>query len=157
MNNGTIEPLGWVEVERAKEPNAKLTVNFEYLGYPCSLELEGGSLDLIMKLPEIAKRLERADAERPGRAFAGAEGVAMPRSGSKVPLSALSQREYEVLVRTVNGKTYPQIGLELGITEKTVSTFITRIRVRLGIDDRYGLIWYAAEHGLLEDRETRRE
>jgi DNA-binding NarL/FixJ family response regulator len=63
---------------------------------------------------------------------------------------ALSDREYQVLRRIGSGQTISQIGRELGLSVKTVSTYRGRILEKLGMHTNAELMRYAIENGLLD-------
>jgi DNA-binding CsgD family transcriptional regulator len=51
-------------------------------------------------------------------------------------LSALSKREAETLSWVAKGKTNSEIGLLLGITEKTVEKHLENVYRKLGVENR---------------------
>lgn len=63
---------------------------------------------------------------------------------------ALSEREYEVLVLTVQGYSSREIGERLIISAKTVDTYRQRVMQKLGLNHRVDLVQYAVSHGLLD-------
>lgn len=65
---------------------------------------------------------------------------------------ALSDREFEVLVMITSGKTLKEIGVDLGVSPKTVSTYRARVLAKLGLDSTAALIKYALEGGLADER-----
>ena len=65
----------------------------------------------------------------------------------------LSEREYEVLVLTVQGYSSREIGERLFISPKTVDTYRQRLMQKLGLKHRADLVQYALRHGLLESVE----
>lgn len=60
----------------------------------------------------------------------------------------LSDREYEVLRLLVAGRTISDIGGELSLSVKTISTYRTRLGEKLGIRSTADLVRYAIEHSL---------
>lgn len=62
---------------------------------------------------------------------------------------SLSDREYEVFTLLANGKTVGQIGLELNLSVKTISTYRTRILEKMGVTTNSELTRYALDHELL--------
>jgi two-component system invasion response regulator UvrY len=64
--------------------------------------------------------------------------------------NALSDREFEVMCMIATGKTVKQIGEELFLSEKTVSTYRSRILEKMGMKNNAELIHYAIKHGLVE-------
>jgi DNA-binding response OmpR family regulator len=65
-------------------------------------------------------------------------------------LSTLSQRESEVLNLVFEGKTSQEIGNQLGISDKTVRVYRSRIMQKLGVDNLADLIRTAMKQGLLK-------
>ncbi len=51
-------------------------------------------------------------------------------------LTTLTPRELEVLESAARGHTNAQIALDLGISRKTVETYMSRIFVKLGVRNR---------------------
>lgn len=70
-------------------------------------------------------------------------------------LEALSDREHEVLVLTVQGYSSREIGERLFISAKTVDTYRQRLMQKLGLSHRADLVQYALRKGLLEAPEAR--
>ncbi|MFN8564865.1 MAG: FAD-dependent oxidoreductase [Anaerolineae bacterium] len=65
-------------------------------------------------------------------------------------LESLSEREYEVLILTVQGYSSREIGERLFISAKTVDTYRQRLMQKLGLNHRADLVQYALRKGLLE-------
>ncbi|MCO5974916.1 response regulator transcription factor [Actinoallomurus soli] len=69
---------------------------------------------------------------------------------------ALARREVETLRWLAAGLTHRQIARRMALTEATVSTYVKRIRSKLGVGNKADLTRKAFELGLfLEDGETR--
>jgi len=64
----------------------------------------------------------------------------------------LSDREYQVFRMIAQGKTVTEIGTELMLSVKTVSTHKTRLMEKLKLANQAELVRYALEHGLLDDQ-----
>ena len=62
----------------------------------------------------------------------------------------LSDRELEVLRALAAGKTVKEIGVELALSEKTVSTYRTRLLEKMQMHSNAELIQYAIREGLVE-------
>ena len=62
----------------------------------------------------------------------------------------LSNREYEVLCKIAEGKNINLIAEELFISEKTISTYRSRILEKLNMSSNTELIRYALKEGLIE-------
>lgn len=64
------------------------------------------------------------------------------------PVSALSDRELQVLRMIGAGKSVKQISNELSLSEKTISTYRTRLLAKLGFARTAELMRFAIERGL---------
>jgi two-component system invasion response regulator UvrY len=70
---------------------------------------------------------------------------------SQRPLhDALSDREMQVLVMIGSGKQVTDIAQELNLSAKTVSTYRSRILLKMGMETNAQLIRYALQHSLVE-------
>ena len=61
----------------------------------------------------------------------------------------LSDREYEVMLGIANGKRIRELASELDLSEKTVSTYRSRILRKLGCASNAEIVQYALSHNLL--------
>lgn len=62
----------------------------------------------------------------------------------------LSDREYEILRMIASGKTVSEIGEELSLSVKTVSTYRTRILSKMNMKNNAEITRYAIENSLLQ-------
>ncbi len=62
---------------------------------------------------------------------------------------ALSDREYEVMLGIARGKRIRELASELTLSEKTVSTYRTRVLRKLGCASNAEIVEYALNHDLL--------
>ncbi len=62
----------------------------------------------------------------------------------------LSERELLVLRHMRRGESNAEIGLHLGIAERTVKSHVTQILAKLGAPDRAGAVARGFDLGLLE-------
>ena len=91
-----------------------------------------------------------------GGAFISAEVAerlaqdAMPNAEGP-PHRTLSDREYQVFLLLVNGRTVTEIATELHLSAKTVSTHKARLMEKLGVENNAELIHYAVRHRLGDD------
>ena len=68
----------------------------------------------------------------------------------KLPHEILSDREYQVMHMIASGKTVKKIADELFLSEKTISTYRTRILEKMNMKNNAELTHYAIKHGLVE-------
>jgi DNA-binding NarL/FixJ family response regulator len=71
-----------------------------------------------------------------------------PLDSIEDPLDRLSSREREVLQLVVEGKSSPEIALQLHLSVKTVETYRYRVMQKLNISDLPSLVKFAIQHGL---------
>ncbi len=69
---------------------------------------------------------------------------------SGLPHETLSDREYQVLCMIASGKTVKQIAAELALSEKTVSTYRTRILEKMNMQSNSELTHYAIKLALVD-------
>jgi DNA-binding NarL/FixJ family response regulator len=62
---------------------------------------------------------------------------------------SLSDREYEVMLGIARGKRIRELAEELTLSEKTVSTYRTRVLRKLGCSSNAEIVQYALNHDLL--------
>lgn len=77
-----------------------------------------------------------------------ADHLAMDRKGE--PHEALSARELEVFLLLASAKSVSEIGENLHLSVKTVSTYRTRILEKMSLGSNAELIQYAIRHGLVD-------
>ena len=71
-------------------------------------------------------------------------------SAGQAPHESLSDREYHVMCMIASGMTLKQIADELSLSEKTISTYRTRIMEKMNMRKNTELVRYVMQHGLLE-------
>ena len=89
-----------------------------------------------------------------GDPYFGSSSVFAPRLGSTgksplLPHKTLSAREFQVLRLSAVGLAGKAIAVELGLSQKTVSTYRTRLCRKLGLGGIAELVQYAMRHGLV--------
>ena len=80
-----------------------------------------------------------------------AESIALnlDKDFSKPLHDSLSSREFEILIKIAHGKALHEIGSELCISAKTVSTYRSRIMGKMGLKKNAELIQYCMRNGLV--------
>jgi two-component system invasion response regulator UvrY len=66
------------------------------------------------------------------------------------PHERLSDREFQVMCMIASGKRLKEIGEELCLSVKTVSTYRTRVLDKMGMESNAELTYYAVKNGLIE-------
>jgi two-component system, NarL family, response regulator YdfI len=72
-----------------------------------------------------------------------------PRHSHSHKSIELTEREHEVLARVAQGERSKEIAAALGLTERTVSSYLTTIYNKLGVDSRASAVAVAIERGIL--------
>lgn len=78
-----------------------------------------------------------------------AEKLAFMVGSSSPPTESLSDREYQVMLLIVSGRTLSEIAEEMSLSVKTVSTYKTRILEKMNVRNSKDLILYAVKKGLI--------
>lgn len=81
---------------------------------------------------------------------ATAIAVALRETSAPVPHTALSERELVVFCKIARGLTVKQIAFELGVSDKTIATYVARIREKTGINSFVEIARYALQNGLVD-------
>ncbi len=74
----------------------------------------------------------------------------LSNAGTDDGLARLSKREFRVLVLSASGLSLKEIGHDLGINDKTVSTYRSRMMSKLKLDSTADLVRYVIEQGLMD-------
>lgn len=83
--------------------------------------------------------------------------LVLGRAGALTPkpdVKRLSRREAQVLREVARGFTTKAIAERLGVSEKTIQTYRTRISEKLELHNRADLVHYAIAHGMLNSIES---
>jgi len=67
-----------------------------------------------------------------------------------LPHEALSDREFEVMAMSAMGKTVKKIAVELNLSEKTISTYRSRVLNKMNMDSIAHLIQYSIKNKLID-------
>jgi DNA-binding NarL/FixJ family response regulator len=74
----------------------------------------------------------------------------LDRAGDRLPHEDLSDREFQIMRMLASGKTVTEIGTELALSAKTVSTYRTRVLSKMGFSNNADITRYAIQNELLE-------
>jgi two-component system invasion response regulator UvrY len=110
-------------------------------GFLTKASLADEMLTAVRRLTEGGKYVTASIAET----LASALGGLLPSE----PHLLLSRRELEVLRKVAAGKSIKEIAGELNLSEKTISTYRSRISEKLGITTNVALARYALRHQLI--------
>ncbi len=79
-----------------------------------------------------------------------AEKVVFTCESEKAPHETLSNREYQIIRMIASGKTMQEIGKELFLSVRTVSTYRARILEKMNMNTNAEIIRYAVDHKLID-------
>ena len=68
---------------------------------------------------------------------------------TRTPHETLSDREYEVMSRIASGKTVTEIAEKLTLSAKTISTYRSRVLIKLSVKNSAEIVQYAIRNGLV--------
>jgi two-component system, NarL family, invasion response regulator UvrY len=66
------------------------------------------------------------------------------------PHTTLSEREFQVLRKLINGSAIKEIAADLNLSSKTVSTYRVRLMEKLRVKSLPELVQYCIQHGLMD-------
>lgn len=116
--------------------------------------LSAGAIGYITKDAKLEEFVDAVDSARRGRRYISSDTAdLLLRQAAKwdaLPHESLSDREYQVLRLLGSGQTISDIGRDLGLSVKTVSTYRSRVLEKLGMRSNAELMRYAIENQLLE-------
>ena len=151
LMDGMLPDIHGVEATRTiigKHPDAKIIlVSINESAEDIHRAIQAGAVGYVSKSQnqDVIVRAIRAVAA--GERFL--EPELARRLSARAATNSLSQRELEVLRLVAEGLVNKQIGAELGLSENTVKTHLTRIMTKLDVHDRTSLAMRAVALGLL--------
>jgi len=117
--------------------------------------LKAGAAGYITKnnaVTEVVGAIKRALAGGKYISPALAEELAanLSKPAVKAPHEVLSDREFQVLRMIALGRTVKEIGFELSLSVKTISTYRTRVLEKMKLATNADIIRYAVHHKLVD-------
>ena len=116
--------------------------------------LQAGAMGYLLKGSAGSEVVEAVRAVRAGRRYLTrkvsdvvVDGYVREHRASS-PLESLSQREREVMLLVVEGRSSREIADALHLSPKTVETHRSRLMEKLGVENVIGLVKFAVQHGL---------
>lgn len=148
-----LELLSDIKRERPELPVLILTVHSEE--QYAVRALKAGASGFLTKESAPDKLVDAVRKIAEGRRFITPEVAEKLASsvarGDQGPLhETLSDREFQILKMIGSGKTVSQIGRELALSVKTISTHRTRILKKMNLKTNSELTHYAIRNGLVE-------
>ena len=143
--------LDVIQSLRARLPQVPIVVFTSTMKSP-EASIRAGAAGFVGKDAPIEKLKMALHEVTSGRVFVATTGGEAGESASAAPAphETLSERELEVMLRLARGMRPKEIAFELGISDKTVATYRSRITKKLQVTDTRGLLLYALRAGLTD-------
>lgn len=142
------------EVRRIRPTLPTLVLSMHPASQFARRALSAGAIGYLTKGSELEEFVNAIEHVRRGRRYISRDAadllVRRSVNWEVPPHETLSDREYQVLRLLGSGKTISDIGRDLGLSVKTVSTYRARVLDKLGMRSNAELMRYAIENRLLE-------
>lgn len=112
--------------------------------------LRGGARAYVTKQSASTELVRAAKRVMGGNNYLSDNLAEKLKEPERPPHEQLSDRELQVLRMLAVGKSVKQIGNELALSEKTISTYRARLLVKMNLDSNAELMRYALRAGLVE-------
>ena len=126
-------------------PQEQYAIRAFKLGASGYLSKDSAFEELTMAIRKIA-----SGGKYISSAFAEKMFFTDPEQGTEHLYDLLSEREFQVMIMLAKGKTVLEIAKEIFISDKTVSTYRSRIMEKLGMKKNADLTLYAIKNNLIE-------
>src|SRR6476661_4974076 len=142
------------EVRRIRPSLPTLVLSMHPASQFARRALSAGAIGYLTKGSELEEFVTAIEQVRRGRRYISRDTadllVRRTVNWEAAPHETLSDREYQVLRLLGSGKTISDIGRDLGLSVKTISTYRARVLDKLGMRTNAELMRYAIENRLLE-------
>ncbi len=125
-----------------EEQYATRTLKAGALGY---LTKESAPTELVAAIRQIAQGNRYIS-----QSLAALLASELVTNHTALPHTALSDREYQVMILLAKGKMVSEIAAELSLSVKTISTYRSRILEKLQLETTAEIIRYAFQHDLVD-------
>ena len=136
-------------------PHCKVVVLTMYGHIRYALDsLRNGADGFVLKSSSFSELLEAVRTVARGKTYVcsehASELIGWIKSPRKSALENLSKREFEVLTRVGKGLSLRAAGAQMGISDKTVGTYKTRLMEKLNLYNKTDLVKFALQSGLVD-------
>lgn len=150
---GVIELIGAIRGECPDTPILILTAvtEQEYV----VRTLQAGANGFISKQHAADELITAVRKVMGGETFLTGEGIShlaasLRGDDQELPHRKLSKREMQVFIHIAQGRTIKEIGGELNLSDKTVGTYLARIKEKTGLISYVEIARYAMRHHLVD-------
>lgn len=125
-------------------PQEQYAIRALSLGASGYLTKDTAAEELLLAVAEIEK-----NGKYISRSLAHCLAFQINNDSNKALHEKLSDREFEIMIKIVAGKSLKEIGNELCISSKTVSTYRSRIMEKMKLDNNTDLVRYCIKNQIL--------
>lgn len=141
---------------RALQPKTRIIVLTMYDHPQYAIHaLKKGAHGYVVKGAPVEELVEAIHAVLEGKQFVSPvmaeklEGI-MKEGPRKAALDSLSHREFEVLTRLASGLSVKEVAKHIGVSQKTVTTYRTRLMDKLKLANNAEIVRYALDTLLID-------
>jgi two-component system invasion response regulator UvrY len=150
---GILELLGAIRAVDPRPPVLVLTASNE-IEYVIET-MKAGANGLIHKHHAADDLLHAVQRIADGGTYLHADTAitiakTLQRRTPTLPHHDLSERELDIFRRIALGRAIKEIGFDLGLSDKTVATYLARIREKTGLTSHVDIARYALKNGLVD-------
>jgi DNA-binding NarL/FixJ family response regulator len=148
MPGDVFDAIRWI---RKHVPDTRLIVFTAYAEVGLARRaMDAGASGFALKGRPASELHQAIEAVQSGMTFVSPdlEPILRRASGSRSSSSELTARETQVLECLLGGMSNKEIGLQLGLSEKTVKHYMTNLMSRLGVKNRVEAVLEARRIGL---------
>ena len=150
---GILDLLGAIRAVNPGVPVLVLTASNE-VEYVIET-MKAGANGLIHKHHAVDDLLQAVQRVADGGTYLHADtaiaiATALQRRKPALLHHGLSERELDIFRRIALGRAIKEIGFDLGLSDKTVATYLARIREKTGLTSHVEIARYALKNGLVD-------
>jgi two-component system, NarL family, invasion response regulator UvrY len=142
------------EVRRVQPELPTLVLSMHPASQFARRAISAGAIGYLTKDSDLEEFVAAIESVRRGRRYVSQDAadllVRRPVTPDVAPHESLSDREYQVLRLLGSGRTISDIGRDLGLSVKTVSTYRARVLEKLGMRTNAEMMRYVIENNLLD-------
>ena len=125
-------------------PQEQYAIRALKLGASGYLTKDTASEELLLAVKKVAK-----GGKYISESLAESLALHLDNASNLLKHDILSAREFEIMIKLSNGKSLQEIGKELFISDKTVSTYRSRIMKKMKLSKNTDLTRYCIENKLI--------
>lgn len=125
-------------------PQEQYAIRALSLGASGYLTKDTAAGELVLALKKIAE-----NGKYISHSLANCLALQLNNDNNQAPHEKLSGREFEIMIKLANGSSLKEIGEELFISNKTVSTYRSRIMDKMNLEKNTELTRYCIENQLI--------